>query len=61
MFEELTRLWHEDDAQDLAEYALLMMLVSLTAVVALHSLAATTDRMFYRAVHVLLKHRPDEW
>ncbi len=60
MFEELKRLWHEDDAQDLAEYALLMMLVSLTAVVALHSLAATTDRFFYRAVHVLLKHQPDD-
>lgn len=61
MFEELKRLWREDDAQDLAEYALLLMLVSLTAIVALHSLAATTDRLFYRAVHVLLKHGSDEW
>jgi Flp pilus assembly pilin Flp len=61
MFEELKRLWQEDDAQDLAEYALLLMLVSLTAIVVLHSLAATTDRMFYRGVHVLLKHRPDDW
>lgn len=61
MLEELTRLWHEDNAQDLAEYALLLMLVSLTAIVALNSLAATTDRMFYRAVHVLLKHASDEW
>ena len=60
MFEALKRLWQEEDAQDLAEYALLMMLVSLTAVVALHSLAATTDRMFYRAVHALLKHASDE-
>lgn len=60
MFDELTRLWQEEDAQDLAEYALLLMLVSLAAVVALHSLAATTDRIFYRAVHVLVKHRPGE-
>ena len=61
MFEELKRLWQQEDAQDLAEYALLMMLVSLTAVVALHSLAATTDRLLYRGVHVLLKHASDEW
>jgi len=61
MLEELTRLWQEEDAQDLTEYALLLMLVSLTATMALHSLAVTTDRMFHRAVHVLLKHRPDEW
>ena len=60
MFEELKRLWYEDDAQDLAEYALLMMLVSLTAVVALHSLGTTTDRIFYRAVHVFLRHQPDD-
>lgn len=61
MFEELTRLWQEEDAQDLAEYALLLMLVSLTAIVALHSLAASTDRMFHHAVHVLLKPGSDEW
>ena len=61
MFEELKRLWQDEDAQDLAEYALLMMLVSLTAVVGLHSLAATTNRMFYRAVRVLLKHASVDW
>jgi Flp pilus assembly pilin Flp len=58
MFELLNRLWQEEDAQDLAEYALLLMLVSLTAVVALHSLAATTDRMFFRTVYALFKHHP---
>lgn len=57
MYELLKWLWQEEDAQDLAEYALLLMLVSLTAVVALHSLAATTDRMFLRTVYAFFKHR----
>jgi Flp pilus assembly pilin Flp len=58
MFDLFKRLWQEEDAQDLAEYALLLMLVSLTAVVALHSLGATTSKMFFRVVHALFfKHR----
>jgi Flp pilus assembly pilin Flp len=56
MYELLNWLWQDEDAQDLAEYGLLMMLVSLTAVVALQSLAATTDRMFLRAVYAFFKH-----
>ena len=55
MLELLKWLWQEEDAQDLAEYALLLMLVSLTAVVALNALAATTDRMFLRVVHAFFK------
>jgi Flp pilus assembly pilin Flp len=60
MFDLFKRLWQEEDAQDLAEYALLLMLVSLTAVVAIHSLAATTDRMFFRAVYALFKHQASD-
>lgn len=56
MFELLKRLWQEEGAQDLAEYALLLMLVSLTAIVAMHALAATTDRMFLRTVYAFFKH-----
>ena len=56
MYDVLKWFWEEEDAQDLAEYALLMMLVSLTAIVALHTLAATTDRMFFRAAYALFKH-----
>jgi Flp pilus assembly pilin Flp len=58
MFDLFKRLWQEEDAQDLAEYALLLMLVSLTAVVALHSLGATTSKMFFRVVYAFFfKHR----
>ena len=55
MCELLKRIWQEEDAQDLAEYALLLMLVSLTSVVALYALGATTDRMFLRAVYAFFK------
>ncbi|MGA8185141.1 MAG: hypothetical protein WB819_16040 [Terriglobia bacterium] len=57
MYELLKRIWHEEEAQDLAEYALLMMLVSLVTIVAFHSLAATSHRMFLRAVFAFVKPR----
>jgi Flp pilus assembly pilin Flp len=57
MYELLRRLWQEEGAQDLVENALLLMLVSLTAIAALNSLAATTDRTFFRVVWAFLKHR----
>ena len=57
MYDLFKRLWREEEAQDLAEYALLLMLVSLTAVAALNSLAASTDRIFLRTAIALLKHR----
>jgi Flp pilus assembly pilin Flp len=62
MYYLFKRLWQEEDAQDLAEYALLLMLVSLTAVVALHSLAATTNKMFFRVAYAFFfKHRAVDW
>jgi len=57
MCELLKRLWHEEDAQDLAEYALLMMLVSLATVVVFHSLVATSNRMVLRTVFAFVKPR----
>ena len=57
MCELLKRLWKEEDAQDLAEYALLLMLVSFATVVVLHSLVATSDRVFLRAVYAFVKPR----
>ncbi|HXH48600.1 MAG TPA: hypothetical protein VNM47_04435 [Terriglobia bacterium] len=58
MYDLLKLLWEDEDAQDLAEYALLLMLVSLTAVVALHSLGVTTTKMFFRVAYALFfKHR----
>lgn len=55
MCELLKRLWREDEAQDLAEYALLMMLISFVAIVAVHSLAATSNRIILRTVFAFVK------
>ena len=57
MLELLKRIWHEEDAQDLAEYALLLMLVSLATIVVIHSLAATSNRMILRTVFAFVKPR----
>jgi Flp pilus assembly pilin Flp len=55
MCELLKRLWHEEEAQDVAEYALLLMMVSMATVFALHSLAATNNQMLLRALHAFVK------
>lgn len=55
MYELLKVLWQEEDAQDVAEFALLLMLVSLVTVVALHSVGATNDRMFLQTVYAFFK------
>jgi Flp pilus assembly pilin Flp len=55
MCELLKRLWQEEEAQDVAEYALLMMMVSLATVAAVHSLVATNNEMFLRALHAFVK------
>ena len=59
MYPLLERLWQEEDGQDLTEYALLLVLVSLTAMVAIHSVAIWTHRSFLRVVFVLVKHGAD--
>jgi Flp pilus assembly pilin Flp len=42
----LKRLWHEDEAQDLVEYGLLLVLISLGAVAAMGTLASAISDAF---------------
>jgi Flp pilus assembly pilin Flp len=42
----LKRLWPEEEAQSLSEYALLLFLVSLTAVTAMGSLATRVTNVY---------------
>jgi pilus assembly protein Flp/PilA len=42
----LTRLWQEEEAQDLIEYALLIALIALAAVVGMSSLATAINTEF---------------
>jgi pilus assembly protein Flp/PilA len=45
----LTRLWREDDGQDLTEYALLVVLVALGSLAAMSSLATNISLAFSKA------------
>jgi pilus assembly protein Flp/PilA len=45
----LARLWKEEEGQDLTEYALLLVLVSLAAVGALTPLATAINGVFTKA------------
>jgi Flp pilus assembly pilin Flp len=45
----LIRLWKEDEAQDLTEYALLLVLLSLAAIGSLSGLAAAVNGVFQNA------------
>jgi Flp pilus assembly pilin Flp len=40
------RLWREDDGQDLAEYGLLVVLIGLSAVASMQSLASAISSFF---------------
>jgi Flp pilus assembly pilin Flp len=42
----LTRLWREEEAQDLTEYALLLVLLTLAAVGSLTTLATAINAVF---------------
>jgi Flp pilus assembly pilin Flp len=42
----LIRLWKEDEAQDLTEYALLLVLLSLAAIGSLSGLATAINGVF---------------
>jgi pilus assembly protein Flp/PilA len=44
------RLWKEEEGQDLTEYALLLVLLSLAAVASLSSLATAINGVFSQAV-----------
>jgi len=46
----MIRLWKEEEGQDLTEYALLLVLLSLAAVAALGNLASAINSVFNKAV-----------
>lgn len=46
MRELITRLWEEEDGQDLTEYALLVVLIALAAVGAIKGLATAISTTF---------------
>jgi pilus assembly protein Flp/PilA len=45
----MKRLWNEEEGQDLVEYALLVVLISLAAVVAMKNLASGISDAFSNA------------
>jgi pilus assembly protein Flp/PilA len=45
----LMRLWKEDEGQDLTEYALLLVLLTLAAVASLGGLATAINSVFQKA------------
>ena len=49
----LTRLWKEEEGQDLTEYALLLVLVALAAIGSLGTLATAINGVFSTAATYL--------
>jgi len=49
MMKTLRKLWHEDEGQDLTEYALLLVLVALAAITAMGTLANAITSTFSNA------------
>jgi pilus assembly protein Flp/PilA len=49
MKQMLRRLWKEEQAQDLTEYALLLVLVALAAIVSMKALASAISQVFSNA------------
>jgi pilus assembly protein Flp/PilA len=45
----LKRLWKEEEGQDLTEYALLVVLIALAAVVSINTLAGAISSVFTNA------------
>jgi pilus assembly protein Flp/PilA len=45
----MARLWKEDEGQDLTEYALLVVLVSLVAIAAMTTLGTDISKVFSNA------------
>jgi pilus assembly protein Flp/PilA len=45
----LNRLWKEEEGQDLTEYALLMVLIALVAIVSMKTLGQTVSNVFSNA------------
>ena len=49
MSQWLLRLWKEEEGQDLTEYALLLVLLSLAAIATLGTLASAINSVFNQA------------
>jgi len=49
MTELLKRLWQEEEGQDLTEYALLLVLIALAAIVVMKSLGSAINVVFSNA------------
>lgn len=45
----LMRLWHEEEGQDLTEYALLVVLLALAAILGMKNLASAINNVFSSA------------
>ncbi len=45
----LSRLWRDEAGQDLTEYALLLVLIALAAIVSMQTLANTINNVFSNA------------
>jgi len=58
MREVLVRLWQEEEGQDLAEYALLLVLLSLAAVASLGILANAINNVFSAAANSMTPPAP---
>jgi len=46
MNETRKRLWKEEEGQDLTEYALLMVLIALVAIVSMRTIGQTVSNVF---------------
>ena len=60
MIELFGRLWQEEEGQDLTEYALLLVMISLTATAGMHTFADSIYRLFRYATYVVMKHQAPE-
>lgn len=48
-FRELTRLWRQEEGQDLVEYGLLVFLIALAAIASMKGLASSISTVFKSA------------
>ncbi len=49
MKKQLMRLWKEEEGQDTVEYALLLVLISLVAIVAMSNVGVAANKVFSNA------------
>jgi pilus assembly protein Flp/PilA len=49
----LLRLWKEEEGQDLTEYALLLVLIALAAIVVMSSLGSAINQVFSKGANTL--------